>query len=297
MTRRLGFPAVISVVIPVFNGARYLDEQLGSMAEQNFDGDWELLVVDNGSTDDSAAIAERWMAKIPMRVLSCPEKGVNAARNAGVRAASGTKLAFLDHDDVADPNWVAAMDRALDVHPLVGGRLDYERLNSAEVLAGRDQQLATIELPNFRGALHAFGCNMGCKRATFDALGGFDTSLPCGADDTDFFFRAHRAGFDADFASDAVVAYRLRDSRRAYRRQIHNYAVAQAQLDAKLQDACMIPRQSNRSRAAATWGHVKALADVRLWFTTSGRWRYVHRLGAAGGAIVGFIRYRQIVLL
>jgi glycosyltransferase involved in cell wall biosynthesis len=288
---------VISVVIPVFNGAGLLDEQLGSLAEQTFDGDWELLVVDNGSTDDSVAIAERWMASLPLRVLSCPEKGVNAARNAGVKASVGTKLAFLDHDDVADPGWLAAMDRALDVHRLVGGRLEYERLNSAELLAGRDQRLATMELPNFRGAPHALGCNMGCLRTTFDALGGFDALLPCGADDTDFFFRAHHAGIEAAFISDAVVAYRLRDTRRGYRRQIHNYAIAQAQLDAKLQAAGMIPHQSNRTRAAAIWGHVRALADVRLWFTSTGRWRYVQRVGAAGGAVIGFARYRQIVLL
>lgn len=287
---------MISVVIPVFNGASWLDEQLASLAEQTFRGEWELLVVDNGSADDSVAVAEPWTAQLPMRVLSCAERGVNAARNFGVQHSAGSKIAFLDHDDVADPGWLAAMDAALDQHDLVGGRLDYDRLNSDEVLAGRDIQLAMTELPKYRGAPHAIGCNMGCRRDTFDTLGGLDASLLPGADEMDFFFRAHAAGIDAVFVPDAVVSYRLRGSRRTYRRQMYNYAVAHAQLDAKLRKAAAIPRQSNRSRAAAVWGHVKGLADVRLWVSNSGRWRYAQRAGNATGAAVGFFRYHQIVI-
>jgi glycosyltransferase involved in cell wall biosynthesis len=287
---------VISVVIPVFNGAQWIGEQLDSLTEQTFRGEWEVLVVDNGSSDRSAAVAERWAAELPLTVLSCPERGPNRARNAGAYAAKGDKFVFVDADDRADRGLLAAMDRALDEHRLVGGRLDFETLNSAEVLAAHDQKLAITELPVHRGAPHAIGANMACRREVFDALGGFDPTLLPGADEMDFYFRAHHQGIEAVFVPDAVVAYRLRGTRRDYRRQMRDYAIAHAQLDAKNRETGAIRKQSNRSRVAAVWGHAKGLVDISLWFTPAGRWRYAQRVGNAHGAVLGFLRYRQVVI-
>jgi glycosyltransferase involved in cell wall biosynthesis len=287
---------MIAVIIPVRNGARLIGAQLDALAGQAFNGDWELIVVDNGSTDNTEDIVARWCHRLPVRLLHLERAGANTARNAGASTAIASRLAFLDHDDVAAPGWLDAMNRALDEHPLVGGRLDYERLNTPLAVAAHAQKLAVSNLPLYRGAPHAMGCNMGCQRAAFDEIGGFDPAMSRGADEIDFFFRAHQLGIEASFAPDATVAYRLRTSSRECRTQMHNYAVGDAQLAAKLRLAGAIPKQSNRSRLAATWGHVKGLAGMNLWFTPVGRRQYSQRMGYTVGAVVGFVRFRQIVL-
>lgn len=88
----------ISVIVPVFNGERYLSEAIRSILEQSFPPA-EIIVVDDGSTDRTAEIAETFS----VRYLRQENQGVAAARNTGVDAATGTLLAFLDHDDL----WVA----------------------------------------------------------------------------------------------------------------------------------------------------------------------------------------------
>jgi glycosyltransferase involved in cell wall biosynthesis len=280
----------------MYNGERVIGEQLDALAAQQFDGDWELVLADNGSTDDTAALAQRSADRLPIRVIDVPTRGVSAARNAGVAITRHSKLAFLDQDDRAAPRWLAAMDRALDLFPLVGGRLDYVELNSPRIVAGRVQKPAVTELPTYRGVPHGFGCNMGCQRVTFETIGGFDPAFNSGADDVDFFFQAHLLGIEATFVDDAVVAYRLKPSLSEYRRQMYNYAVMDARLDAKNRRLGVILRQSSRSRAAAAWGHLKLLAGVNLWFTPVGRLQYAHRVGNAAGAFVGFVRYGQLVL-
>ena len=88
-----------SVVIPAYNVEAYLDECLGSVAAQSF-GDWEAIVVDDGSTDGSAALAEVWAEKDErIRVVRQENRGQSAARNAAIRIAKGDYLFFLDGDD------------------------------------------------------------------------------------------------------------------------------------------------------------------------------------------------------
>jgi glycosyltransferase involved in cell wall biosynthesis len=286
----------ISVIIPVFNGAEWLSAQFDALTRQDYAGQWELLVVDNDSADDSRAVAQRWSHRLPLHLENCQQRGVNAARNVGVSAARFDRLAFLDQDDVVDDHWLQGMADALDEHQLVGGRLDYERLNNAQVLAGREQQLATDELPKFRGAPHAIGCNMGCHRAVFDYLDGFDPELLPAADDVDFYFRAHHAGIEAAFAANAIVFYRLRGNIAEYRQQMRRYAIGRAQIDAKLRRLGLIPRQTWKSRFAALARHLRGMASVNLCISSAGRWRYAQRIGTATGAAIGFVRYRQLVI-
>jgi glycosyltransferase involved in cell wall biosynthesis len=286
----------ISVVIPTYSRRQLLDVQLTALADQDFDGTWEVVVADNGSTDDSVALAESYGDRIPVRVIGVQQRGVNAARNAGVAATQHSRLAFLDDDDRAHPGWLRAINDALDQHRLVGGRLEYTGLNDPLVVAGRVQQPCRVDLPKYRGVPHAFGANMGCHRSIFDELHGFDPDFKAGGDDIDFCFRAHLLGVDTEFVNDALVSYRLRPTRREYRLQMQGYAAMDALVDAKQRRAGAIPPQTARSRAAAAWGHVKLLSAVDLWLTPVGRWHYAHRVGNATGAVQGFVRYHQLVL-
>src|SRR4051794_26256093 len=105
--------ARISVIVPAFNVEPYLQECLASIAAQTV-RDLEVLVVDDGSTDGTRAIADAFAASDPrFHVIAQPNRGLGAARNAGVDAARGTYLAFVDGDDVLPPRAYEHLQAAL----------------------------------------------------------------------------------------------------------------------------------------------------------------------------------------
>lgn len=100
---------LISVVIPVYNCAPYLNACLQSLADQTVSG-WEAILVDDGSTDGSAALCDAWAQKdVRFRVLHQKNAGVSAARNAGIDAARGEYLAFVDGDDRVEPDFLQTL--------------------------------------------------------------------------------------------------------------------------------------------------------------------------------------------
>jgi glycosyltransferase involved in cell wall biosynthesis len=137
----------MSIVLPLFNGAETLGDQLSAIASQDYDGPWELIVADNGSTDEGPAIACGWKERIPgLRIVDASAvRGVSFARNTGARAACGEVIALCDADDVVQPGWLRAMAEASCRYDMVGGRLDETLLNEEWVARVRpftqDRQL------------------------------------------------------------------------------------------------------------------------------------------------------------
>jgi glycosyltransferase involved in cell wall biosynthesis len=87
----------VSVVIPFRNAAPHFRHQLEALAGQDFDGEWEAVVVDNGSSDGSRAIAEEFLERLNLKIVDAADKpGAGYARNAGARLAAGRKLLFVD---------------------------------------------------------------------------------------------------------------------------------------------------------------------------------------------------------
>jgi hypothetical protein len=110
-------PPAVSIITPAFNAAAFLQQTIHSVLEQTF-ADFELIVVDDGSTDDTIAIARRAAAADPrIRVLSSPHGGPAAARNVGLRAARGRLVALLDADDLWWPEYLDEQVALLDAHP------------------------------------------------------------------------------------------------------------------------------------------------------------------------------------
>lgn len=208
----------------VRNGARDLPAQLGALAAQRFAGRWELVVVDNLSTDATPAVLEAWGDRLPMRVVAASAKpGVAYARNEGARAAQAELLLWCDADDMVDPGWLEGMVRAGQSYDLFGGRLSVDRLNSPELRRLRDS-LQEESLPVAHGFLpYAISASIGCRRVVFDTIGGWDERFVRSSDDIDFSWRAQMAGFSIGFAGEALVHYRYRDDRRAYLRQRYEY--------------------------------------------------------------------------
>ena len=111
----------VSVVVPFFNAGRFLEECIASVIAQSYTS-WELVLVNDGSTDNSAAIARAHVAGDPSRVRcfqhpGAERRGASAARNLGIRRATGRYIAFLDADDVWLPGKLAAQVAILEAHP------------------------------------------------------------------------------------------------------------------------------------------------------------------------------------
>ncbi len=110
----MGSPPLFSVIVPVYQGEAFLNRSLECVGRQTFE-DWELLVVDNGSTDGTVALARAWESRNwhrRFRLLVEPFRGPGAARNAGIMAAEGEWIAFLDADDVWYP---AKLERVAEI--------------------------------------------------------------------------------------------------------------------------------------------------------------------------------------
>src|SRR5262245_31970854 len=128
---------MVSVVLPCYNAASTIAEQLEALASQRSLEPWELIIVDNRSTDESMAIVERFAEAIPgLRVVEATERaGRSYARNVGVGAARGASIAFCDADDVVGTGWLSAITDALHRFDCVACRVEFGRLNSAPSLA------------------------------------------------------------------------------------------------------------------------------------------------------------------
>lgn len=228
-----------SVVVPAYNAVDVIEGQLEALAGQRTARSWEVVVVDNGSDDATAARARAWGPKLPgLRVISATSgRGVAVARNAGIEAARGEAVLFCDADDVCDPGWVEAMTGALERHDLVGGRLSVTRLNSAEVLGWGGAPDGEGLARSMRYLPYATGANLGVRRSVALSLGGFDETFVGGHEEVDFAWRAQRAGFTLGFAPDALIHYRLRGSLRGVYRQRFGYGRSHAQLYARYPDA------------------------------------------------------------
>ncbi|MFE7811288.1 glycosyltransferase [Streptomyces sp. NPDC057433] len=220
-------PRLVSVVVPVRDGARTLAAQLTALARQTGAVAYEVLVVDNGSTDATREVAERARAELPgLRIVDASDRaGESFARNRGIAAARGDFIAFCDADDVADAGWLAAMAEAAREADLVGGGLETSALSPDHV----DEQPLPMDaqtdfLPFARGA------NSGAWKDVLTVAGGWDERYRGGGEDMDLSWRVQLCGYLVRYAGDARMHYRLRDDLRALARQKWNYGRSGAQL-------------------------------------------------------------------
>jgi glycosyltransferase involved in cell wall biosynthesis len=195
-----------SVVVPVRNGAGTLEECLASLLELRYPGRLELRVVDNGSTDGTAEVLRRHGDRIV--VVPEPTRGPAAARNAGVRGASGEVVAFTDADCVVDPDWLARLVAPL-ADPAVG-------IAGGRILARRPAgpvERFGEEIHDHRMAIevydppYAITMSWASRREVLEALAGFDEGLRR-CEDVDLSYRAVQAGYRLAYVDEAVVYHR-----------------------------------------------------------------------------------------
>jgi glycosyltransferase involved in cell wall biosynthesis len=285
----------LSVILPCRNGGAFFEEQLEALAAQRWHEPWELIVVDNGSTDETRKTVERFSDRIPdVRVVDASDRtGSALARNRGVEAARADAIAFCDADDRVGEGWVAAIGTALQQHDVVVCRQDHEALNPPWVLATRDRifqdDVARTWYPPHLA--HGSTCGLGVRRSLHERIGGFDESLRFGSD-TDYCFRLQLHGARLEFVPDAVVHYRFRASLAAIFRQASAYAEATA----LLQSRYAVP-----ARHVPLWRwplkHWRpVIATVFRVHRRAGRARLAWLLGWQLGRFRGSVKYRVLAL-
>lgn len=220
----------VSVVIPVYNGASTLQAALRSLAAQTLDrGRYEVIVVDDGSADDSAAIARSCGA----RTIVQRNAGAPAARNAGIREAAGEWIAFTDADCVASRGWLAALLAAAKAQSgsigaagkTIGFRSEAPAARFVDLMGGLDAS-RYLQHQRFPFAPTA---NALYRRAYLLEAGGFDERYAT-YDACDLHARVARK-FPGAFPYEprALIMHKHRDSWRAYWRQQFFYGVGYAQ--------------------------------------------------------------------
>ncbi len=282
-----------SVILCVRNGALTLPEQLGALASQDYTGSWELVVVDNGSTDGTAAVLRQWEPRIPeLRIVAAHDRpGLAHARNAGWRAARGEILAFCDADDVADRRWLRALIAGAARADLVGGRLEVERLNGELARHWRGIAEGRGSPPTALGYLpYAVGANFAVRRAAAAAVGGWDEQFTSCGDDLDLSWRIQRGGGSLAFCPDAVMHYRLRPDILGVMRQRYRYGQIEALLRRKFRDA--IPPVAPRARLRSVGGLVLGSGQLLAGHCRRGAW--LTSASHLAGQLSGSLRYRVL---
>jgi glycosyltransferase involved in cell wall biosynthesis len=272
---RLVAPALLSVIIPAYNVAGTIGDQLEALAAQECPLPWEVIVADNGSTDGTGAAAERHRGRLPgLRVVDASaRRGSAYARNVGARHAAGDLLIFLDADDIAAPGFLAAMAAALERHEFAAPRIEALSLNGE-----RGAQLG--QHPQFYGPMryynppylyHVSGCGMALRRALFERLGGFDEGM-LRLQDSELCFRAQRAGATIGFVPAAVVRGRNRRSLAQIMRQSYGWGQAEVELVSRYRSVGRPGALLLWARYGARWGKLllraltlRSARDVNRW--------------------------------
>jgi glycosyltransferase involved in cell wall biosynthesis len=201
----------VSVVVAVYNGERTIGECIDSLLALRYPADrLELCVVDNGSRDGTPAVLRGYADRIVR--LHEATRGPAAARNAGLRSASGDVVAFTDADCRVDPGWLAALVAPL-ADPevgIAGGTIrampranEVERFG--EVIHDHRRAIEVYRPP------YAITMNWASRRAALREVGGFDERFRRG-EDVDLSYRMIQAGYTLTFAPAAVVYHRNEES-------------------------------------------------------------------------------------
>jgi GT2 family glycosyltransferase len=262
----------ISVIVCSRNGARTIRECFDGLRRLEYP-DFEVIVVDDGSTDETPAIAHEY-GFVLIKTDHC---GLSAARNAGLDAATGEIVAYIDDDAYPDPHWLTYLAAAFM-------RTAYEGIGGPNLALPDDGPIAQSVARAPGGPIHVLlsdheaehipGCNMAFRRPCLQVVGGFDPQFRTAGDDVDLCWRLQQRGWKLGFCPAALVWHHRRNSVRAYWKQQRGYGKAEALLERKW------PEKYNSGGHLSWAGRVYGPGcSARLW----SRERVYH--GTWGGAL------------
>ncbi len=221
----------VSVVVCTYNGARTIRDCLDGLSRLDYP-DYEVIVVDDGSTDATGVIARQY----DCRLIQTENQGLANARNTGLAAATGEIIAYLDDDAYPDPDWLTYLAATFL-------RTGYAGVGGPNIAPPGDGPIAECVarapggpvhvLVTDREAEHIPGCNMAFRKSCLEAIGGFDPQFRTAGDDVDVCWRLQERGWTLGFHPAAMVWHHRRNSLRTYWRQQIGYGRAEAMLERK----------------------------------------------------------------
>lgn len=237
-----------SVVIPTYNAAHLIGQQLEALAGQVGAPDFEVVVADNGSTDDLASAIDAWQERLPRlrRIDASRGRGVSVARNTGIEQAQGGLVLVCDADDRVSNQWVAAMTAGLENAALVSGPVETTLLSGRSAAWVPVDQRTSALFETWQGRSYGIGCNLGMRREVWEEVGGFDETFPAGAEEIDFAWRAWDLGHRFAYVPEALIHYRIRTDLRGVLRQQYNSGRGTATLYAKFRPVEVVPKSLAR---------------------------------------------------
>jgi GT2 family glycosyltransferase len=238
----------VSVIVCSHNGAATITSCLAGIEDLDYPN-FETIVVDDGSTDGTGAVA----AEFDVRLVETENQGLSAARNTGIAAADGDVVAFLDDDCVPDRHWLRYLVVALveQQHVGVGGPNIPPNGSGTlpqAIACGPGGPMHVLVSDTV--AEHIPGCNMAFWKEALRSVGGFDPRFRIAGDDVDVCWRLQQRGWTLGFSAGAMVWHRRRGTVGSYLRQQREYGRAEALLERKW------PERYNRGGHLAWAGHV-----------------------------------------
>ena len=216
---------LVSVIIPTYNAANTLAEQLEGLKAQTYDGDWEILIVNNRSTDATVNVVQDYQRVMPnLRLVRAMERQGRAyACNVGAQLAQGGAFIFCDADDVAAHGWLSVLAEALEKHHVVAGAIEVHTLNQSAPWRPCPFNCDGRPILNFLP--HAMGCNMAISREAFETVGGFCEDALF-IEDGDISWRLQLQGYTIHYVPAAVMHHRYRETLQEMCKQIVSYSAA-----------------------------------------------------------------------
>lgn len=216
---------VMSVIIITRDRTGSLAFAINSILCQNYPKEkYELIVVDNGRTKETAVLVERLGRQLPntVRYTTEPEIGIPAARNKGASIAEGEVLAFMDDDAVASKGWLATYSKLYEKYPEIkaaGGKIELRFESNVPKWLGPELLVALgyfnqgdqDRLLPFEQ--HPFGGNFSVRRSTFQKVGGFVQKVSSCNEEKAFFYKLYQNGYKVGYSPKALVYHRIGRSR------------------------------------------------------------------------------------
>jgi glycosyltransferase involved in cell wall biosynthesis len=290
---------LLSVIIPAYNAAATLGQQLDSLQAQTYEGEWEVVVVNNRSTDKTVAVVEEYQRRLAhLRLVEAYDKQSGGyARNIGVAAAAGDIFVFCDADDVAAPDWLQTLTSALQDYSFVAGAIEVESLNRAAPWRPNPYPSpANGTLNPVLGFLpHALSCNMALTREAFEAVGGFCEEYRFSqTEDIDISWRLQLQGIPIRFSSEAVMHYRYRRTLVDTCKQAALHAEGHAHLFKRFAASGMPQRSKRKMLYQYRWLVREA---AYLWRMDRHHYEiWLRRASISMGRLQGSLRHRTFYL-